>query len=569
MLATRRVTTYSMYVPLVTIHYSDNILVEKEPDLLAADLHRPVVPDRFSTRVYLCLICFLSGAAVMIVEITGNRLLAPLFGSSMYTWTALIGVILVAISLGGYLGGWLVDRKPGAGMLSLVLILAGVSTLLVYPLNTLLHDTVADMGLIAGPVALSLSLFAIPGVLLGAVSPITVRLLSSVSQDRHIGFSAGTVGLFGTLGSFLGTFATGFVLLPAFGARTIFLTCGIGVALLAALALIAGGLSPGKRAFASATAAILVALGFFLVLQPAKDPNVLWQHSTFYHDVKVFEKADARGNQNRYLMLDSTMQGGQQAETGNLIFEYQGYWKLAEVLQADVRTAAFLGGGAFGMPQHLSTRYPEAKVVVVDIDPAVIDAGRRYFRLDHYPRVQPYAMDARSFLRTAGESYDLVFGDAYNSARYIPAHLTTREFFQQVKSRLAPDGVYMMNIISSVSGPRSELLKVMYRTLTTVFEDVEIFGVQTGNSQTAQNIILVAADHKLGSRLDGYRITDSQTRFLLRKRLPRRLHPSRNGPVLTDDHNPVEYLVAKQMSLSTPSLTVTEKDRTSVGLTKL
>ena len=523
--------------------------MDRDQNPLSADPHRPVVPDRFSTRVYLCLICFLSGAAVMIVEITGNRLLAPLFGNSMYTWTALIGVILVAISLGGYLGGWLVDRKPGAGMLSLVLILAGVSTLLVYPLNTLLHDTVADMGLIAGPVTLSLCLFAVPGVLLGAVSPITVRLLSSVSQDRHIGFSAGTVGLFGTLGSFLGTFATGFVLLPAFGARTIFLTCGIGVALLAALALIAGGLTPGKRAFASATAAILVALGFFLVVQPATDPNVLWQHSTFYHDVKVFEKADARGNRNRYLMLDSTIEGGQQAETGNLVLGYQSYWKLAEVLLADVRSAAFLGGGAFGMPQHLSTRYPEAKVAVVDIDPAVIDAGRRYFRLDQYPGVHPYAMDARTFLRTAGESYDLVFGDAYNGVRYIPAHLTTREFFQQVRSRLAPDGVYMMNLISSVSGPRSELFQVMYRTLKAVFEDVEVFAAQPRNSQTAQNLILVAADHRLGPSLEGYRSTDFQTLLLLRTRLPRRMHPSGNGPVLTDDHNPVDYLVAQQLSL--------------------
>ena len=131
-------------------------------------------------RALLGAICFFAGAAIMVIELTGIRVLAPVFGNSLYTWTALIGVVLVAFSVGGYAGGWFADRRPDVRVLGFLLIAAAAFTMLIPPLHLAVEGQLSGMGLVAGPVMLSLALFTIPGCLLGAVSPFTVRLLSLI-----------------------------------------------------------------------------------------------------------------------------------------------------------------------------------------------------------------------------------------------------------------------------------------------------------------------------------------------------------------------------------------------------
>ncbi len=484
----------------------------------------------------------------MIIEITGNRLLAPVFGNSLYTWTALIGVVLVAFSAGGYFGGWLVDKSPRPAVLAMVLFAAGVATILIPPVYYLVDGPVSGMGLVAGPTLLSILLFMVPGCLLGSVTPFTIRLLSMAGEDRHIGRAAGVIGMLGSLGSFVGTFLSGFYLIPAFGARTIFVFT-------AAVLLLAGGavIFRFRAGFTRALAMLLLGVAvmsgaLFAAVSPGAREGSIFRKLTFYHSIEVFDQPEGEGRTARYLQLDTTTEGGQIRESGEIVLEYQNYWMLAMPLGDGLERAAFLGAGAFAMPQHLARHWPKARVDVVEIDPEVVEAGYDYFRLGEYENVSAHAMDARRFLATVPEKYDFIFGDAYNGVRYIPAHLTTVEFFETVRGALSEDGVFVLNIISGVTGERAALFDAIRETVATVFRNVEVYSNYPDNYVVPHNVMLMASDRELESF---YRDlppgSPAQLHRLAETRVAPAVYRRNQGTVLTDDKNPVEWIVAQQL----------------------
>ena len=492
------------------------------------------------TRLLLSIICFIAGAAMMIIEISANRLLAPVFGNSLYTWTALIGVILVAFSAGGYLGGYLSDRTKNVRLLGWLLAGAAVLTMLIPLLNVFLAPNLVNAGVISGPVFISLFLFALPGILLGAVSPASVRFYSMSGEDHHVGAAAGIISMLGSLGSFVGTFLSGFVLLSSFGVKSIFL--GVGFILLV-LALVAFWLArqvASVHAKASAAAVIAFVLG--LTAKEELDASVKWQEDSFYHRITVSESGG-----NRHLALDSTSEGAMSIKDGSIVIPYQEYWQLAQLNEKlKIQSALFVGAGAFGMPEAVARLGKEVNVDVVEIDPAVISVGRRFFRLDEFPNVHAIASDARRFVATSPKKYDLIFGDAYNGIRHIPAHLVTREFFSEVRSRLTPDGVFLMNVISAVEGEKSELLGHILSTVQSVFPNVEVFGVNHSRTD-AQNVILLCSAAPWTEWLEGrILVPGSWQEKLTRSRVPVAQWPT-SRPVLTDDWNPVDAVIARQL----------------------
>lgn len=493
----------------------------------------------------LRVLSFFSGGSVMIVEFCGNRLLAPSFGSSLYTWTALIGVILVALSFGDYIGGQLVDRMPRLGLLPVLFCLGGLLTALIPVIEPRLPDY-SKMDLIMGPVVISLLLFFLPGLVLAAITPVSIRMLSKAQADTHIGRAAGTVGMAAALGSFTGTMGTTYLLIPLFGVRAILLMLG---GLLLAIGLVLGWLWRGERR-GSGTLVALALLGSGVLVWGSRPialaANVIFQKDTFYHRISVLNIRGAAGSNQRYLKLDSTFEGAQEVETGDLLFDYQKYWKLAQVLCPKIDHAVFLGAGAFGMPEKLSLQYPAAEVDVVEVDPEVIDVGRRFFKLDDYPRVKAQAADARRFLRTTPTRYDLVFGDAYNGVEYIPAHLVTREFFRELKARLTEKGVFVMNVIGAVQGHDGDLFWRITNSLRPSFAHVQVYA-PSSDPLLRQNLIIVASDADIDSSVEAFRQSDEQgpLRGLLDTRLD--LPPQQTKDLFTDDHDPVEYVVARQL----------------------
>ncbi len=491
-------------------------------------------------RPLLAVICFVAGAAMMVIEISANRLLAPAFGNSLYTWTALIGVILVAFSIGGYLGGYWADKTKHLRLLGWLLAGAAVLTMLIPVINGMLGMSLANAGLISGPVLISLFLFALPGILLGAVSPASVRFYSMASEDQHVGSAAGTISMLGSLGSFVGTFLSGFVLLSAFGVKAIFLGTGVVLLALALVAFWIARQAPMVHAKAAGAAAVAFALGFFS--NESVEAGVLYQQNSFYHRIEVLENKP-----DRYLKLDSTMEGGMNATNGDLILGYQRYWKLAQLNEKlKLQRALFIGAGAFGMPEQVARLGKDVNVDVVEIDPAVIETGRLYFKLNEFPNVHAHASDARRFLNQTPQEYDLVFGDAYNGIRHIPAHLVTKEFYAEVQSKLTPDGVFLMNVISAVEGPQAELLGSIISTLQAVFSNVEVFAA--GGSRTeAQNVILLCANTSWKPWLEErFYLTSSWQGQLTGTRVPPSHWPPAK-PVFTDDWNPVDSVIARQL----------------------
>lgn len=499
------------------------------------------------TRVYLAAACFLAGAAMMVIEICAYRLLAPLFGNSVYTWTALIGVILVAFSAGGYLGGRLADRRSGLEVLGWLLIGASVLTLLIPPLHALLGDDFRTGGFIGGAVLISVFLFAAPGALLGAVSPAAVRFYSLTQKDTHVGVAAGTVSMLGSLGSFVGTFLSGFVLLGHFGVRSIFMGTGILLLVLAAIAF-----ALAKKHFSDQARLLGIALGALLLcafVKPKVGKGVIYQHESFYHRIEITDSG-VSPHRKRVLHLDSTEEGGMNPEDGSLIMDYQHFWKLPLLKDSfRINKALFIGAGAFGMPEAVSREFPSAVVDVAEIDPEVIKAGQIHFKLDEYPRVKAHAGDARYFLRTQkDQKWDLIFGDAYNGVRAIPSHLMSREFFQLVSDRLAPEGVFVVNVITAIQGPRAELLSGVLATLREVFPHVEAFGVGSSR-QHAQNVILLASRQDWKPLItDRFYAANSWQNNLVGTYVAPQFLPQKGG-VFTDDRNPVDAIIARALLL--------------------
>ena len=188
----------------------------------------------------------------------------------------------------------------------------------------------------------------------------------------------------------------------------------------------------------------------------------------------------------------------------------------------------------------------EANVDVVEIDPVVVEAGHRFFNLDKHPNVVPHAADARSFVRKSDQKWNLIFGDAYNGVRGIPAQLASREFFKQVQNHLAPGGVFLMNVITAVDGPKAELLAGMLATLHEVFPHVNAFPVRGGGS-LAQNVILMASAEDWTPLLTErtYANGSWQSQFVQAYYPPNRLPAG--GQVFTDDLNPVDAVIARAL----------------------
>ena len=517
-----------------------------------------VVPSGKTCRAFLIVAAFLAGAAVMIIELAGNRVLAPWFGNSLYTWTGLIGVILVSISAGYYLGGYLADKRPDYVVLSHLLAASAVLTILVPLLQSGLEASVGSLGVVWGPVAGTMLLFAVPGCLLASVSPFAIRLTSLLSQDQRVGVSAGSIGMFATLGSVVGTFGSGFLLIPHLRLRTVFLATGLVLVLLAAVGYLLFSPRLRQSKWLGAGPVLLVGLLATLVwLAESRQKEtlvlglarakVVFERTTFYHRIQVAELPTADGDTARFLKLDTTEEGMQYVGAPEeMILPFQDYWKLAKLFSGRIERAAFLGGGAFTWPEVLLDAFPHARADVVEIDPAVIEVGRKYFRVDEYPRMNPVADDARRFLRSSGARYDLIFGDAYHGKYCVPAHLVTREFFELVKDRLNPRGVYIMNVASAVEGDHATLFCSLAKTLSEVFPHQWVFVTDPQEPETVQNIFIVAALHDPG--VEAMRRGEHEQGKLAERLFVGYLEPGQydlsRGVVSSDDYNPVEYLVA-------------------------
>lgn len=469
-------------------------------------VQRSAPGDRF-----LLLVVFLAGVGTLGIEMVMPRLLAPFYGTSQPIWAVVIGCTLAYLAIGYWLGGRLADRSPDARLLYWMIAWAGllcaVIPLVARPLLGLAQISlraVAAGGFI-GSLAVVVLLFAAPVILMATVGPFAVRLqLRRAEQGvAEAGRTAGTISALSTLGSIVGTFLTVFVLIPLIGtSATVFLFA----AFLVLLAL-AGLRDP--RALLMLAAVIGLAVGHYVLGGAVKSADcynctLLAEAESGYNYIQVADQdvvySSGTVDPRRVLVLNEgqaihSVYRLKYRETGDpLDLLTDGgpwdYFAVAPYVYRDmgpeeVRSMALLGSAAGSIPKQFLAIYgPETVIDAVEIDPAIIEAGRRYFDMEDedpaFPNYTTYAEDARYWLATAAGSYDVIGMDAYHQP-YIPFHLTTVEFFREVKARLNPRGVAVVNAGRPASGD-DRLVNALASTMLEVFPEVYVIDTRFSNA---------------------------------------------------------------------------------------
>lgn len=518
-------------------------------------MHLPIPSPSGALRARVLLPSALGAvsAAALLVEIVAGRLLAPYVGMSLYTWTAIIAVVLAGLSAGHWLGGVLDpgDRHRSYRRLAGALALAALTTALVPVLVRVVSGPLLGTGLapLAAISALVAALFLAPSLFAGVVSPILTRLAlddAPAQRSRVLGrmFAAGA------LGSIAGTLLAGFVLIPWVGTlRTL-----LGVALVeAALAAAFFAAARPPRTVVAGSAAACAGLAIAL-LAATERSGALTSPCTVesgYFCIRVVDYAPQSGRASRLMVLDHMGHGISDRDEPRWL--HASYTALTDRLlrargiAAQPFSAFFIGGGAYTVPRAWLHAFPGARITVAELDPQVTAVARERFWLRDSPRLRTLHGDARWLLdeRLAGERFDAILGDAFHDLS-VPAHLTTVEFARLVHARLADGGVYLLHVLDSAAAPRFLLAQV--RTLLEVFATVEVW-VDEGQWRGGGRIsyLLVAAAHPSpASFLRGASPDDLDAGRAWRRLPGASVHAAAAAPgvpLLADDHAPVDRLM--------------------------
>ena len=443
------------------------------------------------------VVSFICGAAVMVLEMAGARLLAPYLGTSIVVWTAMIGVVLACLSLGYWLGGKAGDKAPSARKLGLI-IASGSAFVVIAALAQrpiLAAVAGANWPLQVSAVAAAVFLFAVPCVFLGMVSPyiIQVRLLDYQNKSR----SSSIIGRFfalSTIGSIAGTFLGGYWLISWFGTRLILYAVAAVLALAALLVMPRGRKIPAALVFASC-----IGLGGFTAANVHESLATGIDFDTRYNHIRI-QDGTSGGHRVRYLTTDpgSAQSGMRIDDPTYLLFDYTKHYAIGWHILPTAKDFLMLGGGGYSVPKFLLRTKSNAKIDVVEIDPGITQAAREYFELKDDGRLRIFHEDARVFLNRAAREdafgrYDMIMGDTFTSNYNIPFHLGTVECAEHIKALLRDDGVFVCNIISAVTGEEGQVLRSIHAAFAEVFPQTHVFPVSYPHrTDLAQNVMLVA-----------------------------------------------------------------------------
>lgn len=491
------------------------------------------------TGTPLGLLVFTVGAAALGVEIAAVRLLAPYFGASEVVWANTIGVVLVALSIGYWLGGRVADRRPYASDLCATVMLAAVLTAAVpFVARPLLSAGVAALdsvsaGAFAGSLLATLTLVALPVLVMGAVAPWALRIGIDAGGAVHAGTLAGRLYALSTAGSLVGTIGAALVLVPGLGTRRTFLVFALAMA---GIALPGMTRRPRFAVVPLAIAAVLLLPNSAIKIEAANG-RVIHERETALQYARVVAREDG----SRALELNEgqaihSLFRPETVLTGD-------YWDTALVLPmagevGTVRRVAVLGNAAGTIARAYLHYFPEASVDGVDVDSELAEIGRRFFGLGG-DRFRAHGADARPFLRSSHTRFDVIVLDAYRQP-YIPFYLTTKEFFALARERLRPGGTVVVNV-GHPEGDR-ELERVLATTMRTSFAHVMSSATQPTNT------MLVASSEPLSAKRMLARAAREPDLAEIARREATLLRPApRAGNVYTDDRAPVEWLIDRSI----------------------
>jgi spermidine synthase/Tfp pilus assembly protein PilF len=507
-----------------------------------------------------CATVFLSSFCIMVIELVAARLLARYLGSSLYTWTAVIGVILGGITVGNYVGGWIADHFPPAralaalfGLCSFICVITIMANTLVggwkllwhlpFPLRAFMH------------VAL---VFFLPSGLLGAISPVVAKM----ALDRHLatGKTIGSIYAWSAAGSIAGTFAAGYWLIASVGSIAIIWIVAAVLLILAVLycvrlwmlylwlpvlvCTLAMGMGPWHWAKIA---------GARLALRDAPNSNLLYEDESQYCYIAV-NRVPGRGDIRDFVQDKLLHSRINMDEPLDLQYFYTRiYAAVTEQFGRgkDDPAVLVIGGGGYVFPRYIKKVWPSSSVEVAEIDPGVTRAATEAFGLEKNTPIKTIQMDGRNYIdqllernaSTSGKvSYNFIYLDAVNDYS-VPFQLTTREFNEKIARLLAEDGVYLVNLIDVFDD--GLFLGAIVRTMDMTFPFVSVVtegGVPRSHRNTF--VIIASKKHLDVSQIDPLCRKKGAVVWLLNQQDTQTIRDKNPNLILTDDYAPVENLLA-------------------------
>ncbi len=490
------------------------------------------------SRPLLYLAVFASGFASLGTELAASRLLAPFFGTSLLIWANLIGVILLYLSVGYWLGGKWADRDPRAPTMFFIIAVAGLAIgilpFVAAPLLSLAIPALAQFNAELGLVSFIgvLVLFAIPVTLLGCVPPFALRLATRAVSS--VGATGGGLYALSTIGSILGVYLTVFVLIPTIGTHLTFITFAVILLIVASLGLI----TTRARILSLLVFSFLVitsALRFVQTPRIKEIPNVIYETESAYNFIQVLQEDDLR------LLTVNEGQAYQSVYVPNTI-RLGGYWDLFLITpyltnENAPRSLLVVGLAAGTITKQFAQVYPEIKMDGIEIDPAIVRVGREWFDMNE-KNLNVIVDDGRAALRKYNSRYDVIIVDAYRQP-YVPFHLATVEYYKELGQHLTERGVIAINAARTPNDAR--LVNALAATMHQIFPTILLMDYPNDT-----NTIVLASPQNISvadfrARLSA--LNDFELQEIATIALPNVRVFEGNGWVFTDDKSSVENLI--------------------------
>jgi MFS family permease len=454
-------------------------------------------------------VVFAASGAVLVLEILAIRLLAPFVGSTLETYTVIIGTVLAGIATGATFGGQLADIMDPRRLLSALLATGGLLAIATGPLVRIVGEITDVIDGVTASLFIAMIAILPPAAVLSAVTPTVAKL--ELTDLEKSGAVVGRLSGWATAGALVGTFATGFILVPLLPDRTTLYVLGG--------ALVVAGVVLGARQRLLAAAALLAVAGVGIG-SPCQTESVYFCANV------VADEARASG---RTLVLDDLRHSYVDLENPrHLEFAYA-RWIGGLIDARRPRDAVFVGGGGFTLPRYVQATVPGSRSLVLEVDRELVKLNRERLGLRTSGRLRVRVGDARITMRSVpSRSADMVVGDAFGGLS-VPWHLTTQEFLSDVKRVLRPDGVYAMNVIDHAG---LKFARAEAKTLRSVFAHVAV----VDDADPGGNLVLVASAEPL--RLAG-------VDFGRGGRFTGGVAFAGDADVLTDEYAPTDQLLSR------------------------
>ncbi len=496
---------------------------------------------------YLFFTVFISGMTTLAAELAAGRLLGNVFGTSNIVWAAIIGLILIYLTFGYFLGGKWADANPTPAALYRVLAWAAFTLGLVpYIAGPVLRSAASafeslQIGILGASFVAVLILFIIPITLLGTISPFAIRL--SVDDASRAGQISGQIYAISTLGSFIGTFLPTLITIPAIGTTRTFLLFSLILLFVALVGL--GKFVSGRAAFKYLWMPIVLVLIAALSAGQAlkRSAGQIYETESAYNYIQVVE-------QDGFIILRLNEGQGVHSIYNPNTLQYNGPWDqflvgpyfYANRKPSDVKRVAIVGLAAGTTARQMTAVYGDIPIDGYELDPKIVEVGQKYFGMN-LPNLNIFIGDGRLNLERSTQRYDIIAVDAYRPP-YIPPHMTTREFFEIAASHLTDDGVLTLNS-ASVPGDR-RLVNGLATTMATVFPSIYTVDIpgslntmifatkqKTTPENFAANLLALSSDPTVHPLLiHTMQVTFSSLRT-----------DYETTTVFTDDHTPIEWIV--------------------------